>query len=269
MVFSAQNFGAGTRRLGPSPEAEQPSQANPIRVRAGWDEQIHALISNPRVQDLGMGACDWPARGRRLFGIEAIHCLQKPFLPKPLPKFGDAIQGPSLPTIRLLKHHDKTIVYPASPDICFLYPLGKSTWIPGIFVHNRTNFTKEALDHLVCNSRGEHYSSWLEKPTNNLFRLFSAPYGTRSPHRNCLLGGGFRPMEPGCVLSLALYVKRGLHPPKVWLLEGLNGSPVENGAPSLMDNSHGHRRQSVHKSQSHGVIPRTNGLAMTSMTTRS
>ncbi len=53
-----------------------------------------------------MGACDWPARGRRLFGIEAIHCLQKPFLPKPLPKFGDAIQGPSLPTIRLLKHHD-------------------------------------------------------------------------------------------------------------------------------------------------------------------
>ena len=42
---------------------------------------------------------------------------------------------------------------------------------------------------------------------NNLFRLFSAPYGTRSPHRSprtlCkarrLLGGGFRPMEPGCV----------------------------------------------------------------------
>ncbi len=32
---------------------------------------------------------------------------------------------------------------------------------------------------------------------NNLFRLFSTPYGVRRPHRIRLLGGGSRPIERG------------------------------------------------------------------------
>ena len=34
----------------------------------------------------------------------------------------------------------------------------------------------------------------VKKTYDNLFRLFSAPNGTRSPHRIRLLGGGFRPI---------------------------------------------------------------------------
>ena len=39
----------------------------------------------------------------------------------------------------------------------------------------------------------------VRKTYDNLFWLFSAPHGTRRPHRIRLLGGGFRPMEQGCV----------------------------------------------------------------------
>jgi hypothetical protein len=38
----------------------------------------------------------------------------------------------------------------------------------------------------------------VKKTYDNLFRLFSAPNGTRSPHRIRLLGGGFRPIAWGC-----------------------------------------------------------------------
>ena len=37
----------------------------------------------------------------------------------------------------------------------------------------------------------------VRKTYDNLFWLFSAPHGTRRPHRIRLLGGGFRPIERG------------------------------------------------------------------------